>query len=90
MKTEKIPQVHLEELACHILNLDYDQIDADTDLIEEKMQEEFGVDLSGFRKIVGRLIPLIDIGETIPGHKFKGFADQKNKIWIVKSTMYET
>ena len=32
--------LEIEELACKILGLDYDDIDADTDVINEKMDED--------------------------------------------------
>ena len=78
--------LEIEELACKILGLDYDDIDADTDVINEKMDEEFFIDLDVFQNIVDRLLPLIDVGTSeLTNTKFKGFADVKNKTWLVKT-----
>lgn len=76
----------IEELACKILGIDYDEIDADTSIIEEKIDEEFFIDLHTFTDIVERLLPLIDVGTGgLTDVKYKGFADVKNKIWLVKT-----
>lgn len=76
----------IEELACKILGLDYDEIDADTDIIEYKISDEFNIDLDIFQDIVNRLLPLIDVGTSgITEQKYKGFSDVKNKRWIVKT-----
>ena len=76
----------LEELACKILGLDYDEIDADTSVIEEKMYEELNMDLEMFQEIIERLMPLIDQGESpMTGDIYKGFADVKNQCWLLKT-----
>ena len=76
----------IEELACKILGLDYDEIDADTQVIEDKMSKEFYIDLDTFQEIVSRLLPLVDVGAgELTGTRFKGFADVKNKMWLVKT-----
>ncbi len=89
MKTVSIPQVSIEELACHIVGLDYDEIDADTEVIEDELEVTFGigVDLKVFGKIVSSLLPLIDIGEGIGKKRYKGFADQKHKMFFVKTEL---
>lgn len=77
--------LEIEELACKILGVDYDDIDADTDVINEKLDEEFFIDLDVFQNIVDRLLPLIDVGTSdLTNTRFKGFADVKNKRWLVK------
>ena len=76
----------IEELACKILGLDYDEIDADTQVIEDKIMEEFYIDLDTFQEIVNRLLPLIDVSRSdLTETKYKGFADVENKMWIVKT-----
>lgn len=76
----------IEELACKILGLDYEEIDADTQVIEDKMSEEFYIDLDIFQEIVSRLLPLVDVGRSeLTGEGFKGFADVENKTWLVKT-----
>lgn len=43
-------------------------------------------DLDTFREIVSRLLPLIDVGTSeLTGTKYKGFADTKNNMWLVKT-----
>ena len=76
----------IEELACKIIGLDYDEIDADTQVIEEKMSEEFYINLDTFQEIVSRLLPLVDVGASeLTGTKFKGFANVEKGVWIVKT-----
>ena len=73
-----------EELACKIVGLDYDEIDADTELIEEKLYDEFGIDLEVFTKLINKLVPLIDVGTSpLTGETFKGFSNQ-NGLWLLK------
>ena len=50
MKLAKVDTLDVEELACHITGLDYDEIDADTTTIEEKLYEEFGCDVKAAQK----------------------------------------
>ena len=84
------PKVHvdyldLEELACKITGLDYDGIDADTEIIEEKLYDELNIDLYSFCEIVSRLLPLIDVGKSLLTEKsYKGFSNQKG-VWLVKT-----
>lgn len=81
----------IEELACVILGLDYDEIDADTSVIEEALWEEFEIDLYAFKDIVSRLLPLIDVGESPLTEKiYKDFADNENQRWIVKTEVGST
>ena len=76
----------IEELACKILGIDFDEIDGDTQTIEDKIDEEFYIDLDTFQNIVNRLLPLIDVGTSeLTNTRFKGFSDVKNKRWIVKT-----
>lgn len=75
----------IEKLACKILGLDYEEIDANTQVIEDKMSEEFYIDLDIFQEIVSRLLPLIYVGTSeLTETEFKGFVDLKNKMWLVK------
>ena len=81
-----VSEYDIEELACKILGLDIDEIDADTQIIEDKMAEEYYIDLDTFRRIIERLLPLIDVGTSgLTGERFKGFADVANKCWLVKT-----
>jgi hypothetical protein len=84
-KLAKVDAFDVEELACHITGLDYDEIDADTTTIEEKLYEEFGCDLEQFTDIIQRLLPMIDIGVSpLTKKRYKGFSDTEKGIWFVK------
>jgi hypothetical protein len=73
----------MEELACKIMGIDYDEIDADTEVIEEELYNQFEIDLENFSEIVNRLLPLIDIGESpLTKQKFKGFST--GQMWLAK------
>jgi hypothetical protein len=85
IKKANVRPFDVEELACKILGLDYDEIDADTQVIEEKLEEEFSIDLSVFGDIISRLLPLVDVGKSpLTGVIHRGFADVENKCWLVK------
>lgn len=85
MKIAKINTLEAEELACHITGLDYDEIDADEAIIDEKLQEEFGCDLQQFTHIIQRLLPMIDVGKSPLTQKwYKGFADTEKEMWLAK------
>lgn len=82
----KLTSLEVEELACKITGLDYDEIDADTQIIEEKLYEEFEIDLENFANIISRLLPLIDVGESPLTQKvYKGFSDVEKQMWLVKT-----
>lgn len=86
IKKAKVLMFDIEELACKITGLDYDEIDADTSIIEEKLYEEFEIDLDNFASIISRLLPLVDVGESpFTGKVYKGFADVDNKVWLVRT-----
>lgn len=86
MEIISLSTLDVEELACHITELDYEEIDADEEVISEKLYEEFGCDLVQFTHIIQRLLPLIDIGHSpISDTKYKGFADKKSGTWFVKT-----
>ncbi|MDT9499157.1 hypothetical protein [Capnocytophaga canimorsus] len=86
IKKAKVSIWDIEQLACKITGLDYDEIDADTSVIEDKLYEEFEIDLDNFAEIIARLLPLIDVGESPLTKKvYKGFADNENRCWLVKT-----
>jgi len=73
----------IEELACEILGLDYDEIDANTAIIEEHLIEEFNIDFDMFCELINRLVPLIEVGKSpLTDEIFKGFA--KDGMWLSK------
>ncbi len=87
MKLARVHPFDIEELACYIAGLDYDEIDADSSIIEEKLEKDFGCNLDQFTHLIQRLLPMIDISSSsspITGKKFKGFSDTENSVWFVK------
>lgn len=90
MEQVRVSSLEIEELACKIVGLDYDEIDADEVLIEDKLMEEFNIDLSLFSSLIGRLLPLVNVAKSdLTGIWYKGFADTKNKLWLVKTEIDE-
>lgn len=86
MKKANIHLFETEEFACKILGLDYDEIDTDTQIIEENLYEKFGMDLVQFHELISTLLPMIHIGESpLTGKFFKGFADFENQCWLIKT-----
>lgn len=88
MKIETAPThiFEVEELACKITGLDYDEIDADTQIIEGKLMDELGVDLQQFQEIVERLLPLIMVNNSpLTKTIYKGFTDIEKSTWLVKT-----
>ena len=85
MKLVKVNSFDIEELACYITGLNYDEIDADTDIIDEKIIEEFGCDLQQFTCIIQRLLPMIDVGSSpLTNKRYKGFSNTEKGVWFVK------
>ena len=85
MKLARVSSIDLEELACHILEVDYDEIDADTSVINEKLYEEFGCDLDQFTNIIQRLLPMVDVrASPLTKKRYKGFSDTEKGMWFVK------
>lgn len=83
VKKANVHQFEIEELACKILGIDYDEIDSDTEIINEELHNQFETDLDIFRDIVNRLLPLIDVGESpITKKKYKGFSSGNS--WLTK------
>lgn len=87
LKVEKV-DLHIyevEELACKILGIDYDEIDADEEIIDAKLMEEYQIDLYSFSDIISALLPLIDVGQSpLTDMMYKGFSES-NKRWLVKT-----
>lgn len=85
IKEANIPQLDLEELACVILGVDYDEIEGDFGTIERELWEQLNIDFDGFTNLINRLVPLIDVGKSpLTSKRYKGFADTKNQCWLAK------
>lgn len=85
MEKAKITSLDVEELACKLTDLDYDEIDGDTTMIDESLINNFGIDLDNFTELISLLLPMINIGTSpLTGKMYKGFADAENETWLVK------
>jgi len=81
----KTHYLDVEELLCKILGLDYEAIDADFQVIEEKLYEDLEMSTDSFHEIVNRLLPLIDVANSpMTDKQYKGFSDAKKNAWFVK------
>ena len=86
IKKAKVDFYEMEELACKILGLDYDEIDADTSVIEEAMYEQLEMSLEMFQDVLERLLPLVDKGQSpLTNEVYKGFADVENQCWLLRT-----
>lgn len=86
VKKAKVDFLDIEELACKILGLDYDAIDADTSIIEEEMFEQLEMSLEMFQDVLERLLPLVDKGKSpLTNEVYKGFADVEKQYWLLKT-----
>jgi len=86
MKTIKLHPFEIEELACVITGLDYDEIDADNEKIEQALMDEFEISFDSFFEIISRLLPLIQVANSgLTNTTFKGFADIENFRWLTKT-----
>lgn len=60
MKKADIHIFETEELACSLVGLDNDEIDADSQIIEEHLYEKYGMDLEQFHLLMSKLLPMIE------------------------------
>lgn len=66
----RIDEFDLMELAAAILDVE----DQGDDAVFDGLREEFGIDLDQFGSLVGRLIDMIDVGQSpLTGKRYKGF-----------------
>lgn len=86
MSKANISMLEIEELACDIIGKDYDEIDGDTNAINEALYEDLNIELDDFKKIVDRLIVRIDIGKSpLTGERYKGFSNTAAGTWLAKT-----
>lgn len=84
MKKVNIHPFAIEELACKLVELDYNEIGVDTTLIEDELDDKFDVDLDELKELVDHLIPLIQIGRSpLTDTIYKGFGE--DGVMIVKA-----
>ena len=77
-----IPEHEIEDLARFVCGSDQDNEYLDVD---DEIYEKFGTDFEVFAKIVNALTPLIVVSNgTLSGTPYRGFADTKNKTFLVK------
>lgn len=85
MKKADIHIFETEEFACSLVGLDYDEIDANSQIIEDHLYEKYGMDLEQFHLLMRELLPMIDVAESpLTGKTFKGFSDMEKQIWLLK------
>lgn len=79
-KPHPLHQVDTAELARFILSLDNDVTE---DIIEDSLENEFGIDLPLFHRLIEHLVPLIDVSTSpLTLAKYKGFSDRKTTFFV--------
>ena len=80
--------IDIAELACELTGLDYDEIDADHNTIEQAIYDSFNTDIESLERIVKKLLPMIDSARSgLTGKMYKGFAkvDEDGRgYWLAK------
>lgn len=72
----------IEDLIATICKVD---VDAEWDNLEEILWDEFEIDLGNFERLVNKLLPLCEVGQSpLTGIKSRGFADTKEQCWIMR------
>ena len=82
----------VQELACAILNLNYDDLvnEGRENEIEKALYEKYEIDMEQFCKIVGALLPFTPIVQAgISGNKYHAFVNEKESLMIVKQKVGE-
>lgn len=77
----------VQELACAILNLNYDDLvnEGRENEIEKALYEKYEIDMEQFYKIVGALLPFTPIVQAgLSGKKYHAFVNEKESLMIVK------
>lgn len=96
---KKEMRIDIEEVACAVLDLDYEdyeEADDCTEQIENILIEEMNIDLDTLEQIISKLLPTIDVGKSpLTGNMYKGFSREftkgsyKVKKWIAKMQIDE-
>lgn len=86
MQKVELQPFEVEELACAILGIDYDEIDADSVIIETALYQKYGMTMIQFLELISILLPMIDTGKNpINKKSYKGFANTEKGLWFVKT-----
>ena len=71
-------RIDIEEVACVILDLDYEDYEESnecTEQIENILIDEMNIDLDTLERIVSKLLPFIEVGKSpLTGIVYKGFS----------------
>ena len=96
---KKEMRIDIEEVACAVLGLeyeDYEEADDCTEQIENILIDEMNIDLDTLEQIINKLLPTIDIGKSpLTGNMYKGFSREfikgscKVRKWIAKMQIDE-
>ena len=92
-------RIDIEEVACVILDLDYEDYEESnecTEQIENILIDEMNIDLDTLERIVSKLLPFIEVGKSpLTGIVYKGFSREfikgsyKGRKWIAKMQIDE-
>jgi len=92
-------RIDIEEVACVILDLDYEDYEESnecTEQIENILIDEMNIDLDTLERIVSKLLPFIEVGKSpLTGIVYKGFSREfikgscKVRKWIAKMQIDE-
>lgn len=96
---KKKMRIDIEEVACTILELeyeDYEEADDCTEQIENILIDEMNINLDTLEQIISKLLPTIDVGKSpLTGNMYKGFSREltkgsyKVKKWIAQMQIDE-
>lgn len=81
-------RIDIEEVACTILGLEYEDYEEADDCTEQIMN----IDLDTLEQIISKLLPTIDVGKSpLTGNLYKGFSRKLIKgSYIVKKWIAQT
>jgi hypothetical protein len=78
----------VEELAAQICGVseEFEEDQIDSSELEEKLYEEFEIDMEQFHKIVSHLVPLADCSKSPLTEKLvMGFSNPEHNMWICRT-----
>lgn len=81
----KLDRFELEELAAHLVGLNYDDVDYSE--IEQSLYDKFNVDYDSFCDLITALVSMIDVGTSpLTGTRYKGFSkiEGNHGCWVLR------